>query len=128
MTPCGEDRPVSTGTPAMWSSERGVRGLWRTETEHSDGCKLRTHDRLGSRLDRIKVWLDESCGADGWAMTPSGTRGLLNDALSIYLGDPTLPSASSLDGGCQVETAGGVFQVREDESAPRVGATLHRTP
>src|SRR5215469_13339418 len=30
--------------------------------------------------------------------------------------------------GSKVETAGGVFQVREDEPAPPVGAGLHRTP
>ena len=53
---------------------------------------------LGLRLDRIKTWLDENAGADGWAMTPSGTRGVLNDALSIYFGDPTLELPSSLDG------------------------------
>jgi hypothetical protein len=41
----------------------------------------------------MTAWLDENCGADGWAMTPSGTRGVLNDALSIYFGDPTLASA-----------------------------------
>ena len=26
-------------------------------------------DGLGSRLDRIRVWLDANCGANGWAMT-----------------------------------------------------------
>ena len=50
-------------------------------------------DGLGSRLDRIKVWLDENCGASGWAIAPSGTRGVLNDAVSIYFGDPTIASA-----------------------------------
>jgi hypothetical protein len=50
-------------------------------------------DGLGPRLDRIKAWLDENAGANGWAMTPSGTRGVLNDALSIYFGDPTLATA-----------------------------------
>jgi hypothetical protein len=30
--------------------------------------------------------------------------------------------------GSKVETAGGVFQVREGEPAPRIGAGLHRTP
>ena len=48
---------------------------------------------LGSRLDQIKAWLDENCGANGWAFTPSGTRGVLNDAISIYFADPTLASA-----------------------------------
>jgi len=31
-------------------------------------------DGLGSRLDWIGEWLDENCGANGWAMTPSGLR------------------------------------------------------
>ena len=96
---------------------------------------------LGPRLDGIKAWLDENCGASGWAMTPWGfafgetalsasTRGVLNDAVSIYLADPTLASAfvARWCAGYQVETAGGVLQVREDEPSPRVGATLHRTP
>jgi hypothetical protein len=87
-------------------------------------------DGLGSRLDGIKAWFDENCGANGWAMTPSGTRGVLNDALSIYFADATLASAFVARGcaGYQVETAGSVFQVREDEPMPRVRATLHRTP
>jgi hypothetical protein len=63
-------------------------------------------------------------------MTPSGTRGVLNDALSIYFVDPTLATAfvARWCAGYQVETAGGVFQVREDEPTPRAGASLHRTP
>jgi len=48
---------------------------------------------LGQHHPQITAWLDENCGADGWAITPSGTRGVLNDALSIYFGDATLASA-----------------------------------
>ena len=48
---------------------------------------------LGQRHTQINAWLDENCGADCWAMTPSGTRGVLNDALSIYFADATLASA-----------------------------------
>ena len=82
-------------------------------------------DGLGSRLDQIKAWLDENCGANGWAMTPSGTRGVLNDALSIYFGDPALANAfvARWCAGYSIETSGGVFQMREDEPTPRVGAT-----
>ncbi len=63
-------------------------------------------------------------------MTPSGTRDVLNDALSIYFGNPTLASAlvARWCAGYSVETVGGVFQVREDEPMPRVGAMLDRTP
>jgi hypothetical protein len=60
-------------------------------------------------------------------MTPSGTRGVLNDALSIYFADATLASAfvARWCVAAKAETAGGVFQVRADEPEPRVGAGLH---
>ena len=84
---------------------------------------------LGKRHSQITAWLDENCGADGWAMTPAGTHGVLNDALSIYFADATLASAF-VTRWCvraKVETAGGVFQVREDDPEPRAAAGLHRT-
>jgi hypothetical protein len=34
-----------------------------------------------------------NCGADGWAMTPSGASGVLNDAAAVYFADPTIASA-----------------------------------
>jgi hypothetical protein len=85
---------------------------------------------LGQRHSQMTAWLDENCGADGWAMTPSGMRGVLNDAVSIYFLDPTLAGAfvARWCGRFQVKTAGGVFQVRDDAPASRVGAGLHRTP
>jgi hypothetical protein len=84
---------------------------------------------LGQRHTQITTWLDENCGADGLAITPSGTRGVLNDALSIYFADATLARAF-VARWCvrpKVQTTGGVFQVREDEPEPRVGARLRRT-
>jgi hypothetical protein len=85
---------------------------------------------LGQRYTQITDWLDENCGADGWAITPSGTRGVLNDAISIYFAEATLASAfvARWCNTARVETTGGVFQVREGEPEPRVGAALHRTP
>lgn len=85
---------------------------------------------LGRRHAELTAWLDENCGADAWAMTPSGTRGVFNDAVSIYFLDATLASAF-VARWCaigRVETADGVFHIREDEPTPRVGAALHRTP
>lgn len=51
---------------------------------------------------------------------------MLNDAIPLYFADATLASAfvSRWCIGSKTETAGGVFQVREDEPAPRVGAGL----
>ena len=48
---------------------------------------------LGSRLDPIIAWLDANCGANGWTSMPSSTRGVVNDALAVYLLDATIASA-----------------------------------
>ena len=71
-------------------------------------------DGLGRRHSQITGWLDENCGAEGWAMTPAGIRGVLNDALSIYFADATLAGAfvARWCAGYGVETSGGVFRVR----------------
>jgi hypothetical protein len=85
---------------------------------------------LGRRHAQITGWLDENCGSDRWAMTPSGMRGVLNDAVSIYFADATLASAfvARWCVGGRIEATGGVFQVREDEPAPRIGAPGHSAP
>ena len=61
---------------------------------------------------------------------PSGMRGVLNDALSIYFLDPLLAGAfvARWCVGYKLETAEGVFRVRADEPTPRIGSGLHRTP
>src|SRR5215468_896832 len=85
---------------------------------------------LGQRYAQITSWLDENCGADGWAITPSGTRGVLNEAVSIFFADATLASAfvARWCVGAKVETAGGVFRVRDDAPEARIGAGPHKTP
>lgn len=85
---------------------------------------------IGQQHARMIAWLDENCGADGWAMTPSGMRGVLNDAVSIYFTEAALAGALVARWciGYRVETADGAFKVREDEPAPRIGVGPHRTP
>jgi hypothetical protein len=83
---------------------------------------------LGRRHAQITAWLDENSGSDGCAMTPSGMRGVLNDAISIYFADPTLASAfvARWCVGSKTEAAGGVFQLRGRAGA-RIAAALQRT-
>jgi hypothetical protein len=85
---------------------------------------------FGQRYTEMTAWLDANCGADGWAMTPCGVRGVLNDAVSIYFLDATLASAfvARWCAGSRVETDGCVFKVRDDEPKARIGAAPHRTP
>jgi hypothetical protein len=77
-------------------------------------------------MPKMTAWLDENCGSDGWAMTPSGMQGVL----SLYFADATLASAfvARWCVGSKVETTGGLFQVREDDPASRIGVGLRRTP
>jgi hypothetical protein len=78
----------------------------------------------------MTAWLDENCGANGWAMTPSGMRGVLNDAVSIYFLDATLASAfvARWCAGYKVEAAEGFFRVRADEPTARTRGKRARTP
>src|SRR5947207_999564 len=85
---------------------------------------------LGQRFTDIQVWLDANCGADGWDIVPSGTWGVLNDAIAIHFVDATLASAF-VARWCianRAEIADGVFQVRKDAPTVRVPAKAHKTP
>jgi hypothetical protein len=85
---------------------------------------------LGARLNQMHQWLDQNAGADGWAMTPSGARGVVNDAIAIYLANATIASAfvARWCAGHKADVADGLFRIREDEPTPRIGATPHKTP
>jgi hypothetical protein len=75
---------------------------------------------LGEPLNQRQVWLDQSIGADGWAMTPSGMRG--NRSLPGRRGDSR--ARSWLDRASME----GLFRVGEDEPMPLVAATHHKAP
>jgi hypothetical protein len=46
---------------------------------------------FGAQLTDLHAWLDDHCGADGWAMTPAWRRGVVNDAVAIlHFFDATL--------------------------------------
>jgi hypothetical protein len=85
---------------------------------------------LGGRLDAIRGWLDDNCGAEGWAMTPSGLKGVVNDAIAVYFRDAMLAGAFVVRWcrGSKVETVEGAFVVRDDAPRPRRAAPPHRTP
>ena len=106
--------------------------LMITEAERRFPCRIKLAvpaGGLGSRLTELHAWLDENCGADGWAMTPAGLRGVINDAVAIYFLDATLAAAfvSRWCVGSRVEISDGAFQVREDQPSRREGAGLHKT-
>ena len=58
---------------------------------------------LGSRPDQMTAWLDANCGADAWAITSSGIRGVVNDALAICFLDATMATAFVVPLVCDTE-------------------------
>jgi hypothetical protein len=60
---------------------------------------------LGSQLDQMVAWLDANCGAGSWSISPSGTAGVVNDALAIYFPDAALARAfvNRWCIGCRIE-------------------------
>ena len=103
------------------------------ETERRFPVRIRIavpNSGLGERLNQMQEWLDQNAGADGWAMTPSGERGLLNDALSIHFADATIASGFVARWciGHRAEAVDGLYRIREDEPKPRVRAPDHKTP
>lgn len=84
---------------------------------------------FGAQLTEMHAWLDENCGADGWAMVPAGLRGVVNDAVAIYFLDAALAAAfvSRWCAGSTVKISEGAFRVREDRPAARAQARPHKT-
>jgi hypothetical protein len=74
-------------------------------------------------------WLDATCGADGWAITPSGLRGVVNDAVAVYFRDATLAGAfvARWCRAASAEVVEGAFLVRSDAPVSRNSAPIHRT-
>jgi hypothetical protein len=73
---------------------------------------------LGRQLDDMTAWLDANCGAGNWAMTPSGLRGVVNDALAIYQHERRRPGSS--DGGVENQFGRGLDVARFNHRNLRV--------
>ena len=103
-SPEREPKPLDRGGPGMavlcrTNKEHEMPGNARemvTVAERNFPVRIRIgvpSGGLGRRLSQMTAWLDENCGSDGWAMTPSPMRGVLNDAISLRFADATLASA-----------------------------------
>ena len=84
-------------------------------------------DGIGTRYATITEWLDENCGIGGWSITPAGTRGVLNDAIAIYMNGPTC-AVAFVARWCVPGDPPRFYELRQDEPARRVPAPHHRTP
>jgi hypothetical protein len=85
---------------------------------------------LGQQLALMHAWLDDTCGAPGWAAAPAGRVGVVNDAIAFYFADAAFAHAfvARFCCGYRVETIGGAFAVRSGGASPRRSAATHKTP
>src|SRR4051794_22126006 len=105
----GRRPPVAIATavlvtaPRMWSQPHPTTPRKGAGNPPDRRVRHPYQDRRSARRSRparteMAAWLDENCGAGSWAVTPSGTRGVLNDAISIYFADATLASRRRIPG------------------------------
>jgi hypothetical protein len=80
---------------------------------------------IGTRYVPMVDWLDEHCGVDGWSITPAGTRGLLNDALAVYINTPACALAFVERWLVPGNDPPGLYELRQDKPARRVPLAPH---
>src|SRR5271166_1124765 len=99
------DRPASVSIISFGTKHERTAGMTRAamrtqrEAERRYPVRLRIAvppEGFGRQLDIMHAWLDETCGAKGWATAPAGTTGVVNDALALYFEMPPLPMPLSL--------------------------------
>src|SRR5271169_7033524 len=112
-----------------------TRAAMRTQPEAERRYPVRLRiavlpEGFGRQLDIMHAWLDETCGAKGWATAPAGTTGVVNDALALYFEDAAFAHAfvARFCCGYWVETIAGAFAIRDDLRPARRSAPVHRTP
>ena len=84
-------------------------------------------DGIGTRYGPMSDWLDENCGIGGWSITPAGTRGVLNDAMAVYLNGPTC-AVAFVARWCVSGDPPGFYHLRQDEPARCVLGVGHSSP
>ena len=82
---------------------------------------------FGQRYTIMMDWLDEHCGVNGWAIGPAGSRGIFNDAIAVYVGNPTCALAF-IARWCEAGNPPGLYDLRETEPARREPGKPHKSP
>jgi hypothetical protein len=82
---------------------------------------------IGQRYTPMMAWLDDNCGVDGWSIAPAGVRGVVNDAVAVYVSNPTC-AAAFVARWCVPGDPPGFYDLRQQEPPRRVPAPFHKTP
>jgi hypothetical protein len=84
-------------------------------------------DGIGTRYGPMTEWLDENCGLGGWSITSAGTRGVLNDAIGVYMSGPSC-AVAFVSRWCIPGDPPGFYELRQDEPPRRERSGGHSSP
>jgi hypothetical protein len=79
---------------------------------------------IGQRYPLMTAWLDENCGIDGWSTAPAGLRGVVNDAVAVYVNAPTC-AVAFVARWCVPGDPPGFYDLRQQEPPRRVPIPAH---
>ena len=82
---------------------------------------------IGHRYTALMEWLDENCGISGWSITSAGTRGVLNDAVAVYVSSPTC-AVAFVARWCVPGDPPGFYALRDGEPERRARTGGHSSP
>jgi hypothetical protein len=82
---------------------------------------------FGQRYSAMRDWLDENCRVGGWSIAPTGTRGVLNDAIAVYMSGPAC-AVAFVARWCVPGDPPGFYAMRTDEPPRRVPREPHSWP
>ena len=81
---------------------------------------------IGRLYKPMTDWLDENCSINGWLMVPAGVRGVVNDAVAVYVGTPTC-AVAFVARWCISGDPPGFYDLRRDDPERRVPIEAHST-
>ena len=101
--------------------------LMITEAERRFPCRIKVGVPTGgldTLLTEMHTWLDENCGADGWAMTPAGLRGAVKIADNRFFLPETVPQLAAIARDLTETSRDGVFTAAMFNERSGVGRNL----
>src|SRR5271163_3453153 len=82
---------------------------------------------IGARYTGITDWLDENCGMGNWSLCPAGTRGILNDAVAVYVGTP-ICAVGFVARWCVPGDPPGFYELRSNDPSRFIPGPGHSAP
>lgn len=72
---------------------------------------------FGERYTTMMEWLDEHCGINGWSIAPVASSGICDDAIAIYVSNPTCALAF-IARWCLQGDPPGLYEFRQNDPPP----------